>query len=260
MTPAEQSRYCRQISFAGLGEAGQQRLGESRVAIIGCGALGGFQAGALARAGVGYLRIVDRDCVELVNLQRQWLFDEHDAAEGQPKAVAAARHLAKVNSGVQVAPVVADLTPSNAEELLEGVDLLLDGTDNFQTRYLINDFAVKEGVPWIYGAAVASYGLTMPVLPGRTACLKCVYPQPPAGPQPTAETAGVLNAVTAAIAAIQVGDALKILAGQADAVAARITSVDVWSGTVRQVRQLAPVADCPACGQRNFVHLRGAGP
>jgi len=249
------SRYSRQIVFAGLGEAGQQRLGQARVAIAGCGALGSFQAMALARAGVGYLRLVDRDYVEWSNLTRQWLFEESDAEEGWPKAVAAARHLARVNSLVRLEPVVADLTPENAGELLGGVDLILDGTDNFETRYLINDFAVREGLPWIYGAAVASYGLTMPVLPGRTACLKCLYPEPPAGSQPTCETAGVLNAVTAAIAALQVGDALKILAGKAAELARRITTVDVWTGQVRQIAQPPPAPDCLACGRRRFVHL-----
>jgi len=249
------SRYSRQIVFAGLGEAGQRRLGEARVVIAGCGALGSFQAMALARAGVGYLRLVDRDYVEWNNLTRQWLFEESDAEEGLPKAVAAARHLARVNSLVRLEPVVADLSPENAGELLGGVDLILDGTDNFETRYLINDFAVREGLPWIYGAAVASYGLTMPVLPGRTACLKCLYPKPPAGSQPTCETAGVLNAVTAAVAALQVGDALKILAGKAAELARRITTVDVWTGQVRQIAQPPPSPDCPACARRRFVHL-----
>ena len=248
-------RYSRQVLFSGLGEAGQERLGRSRVAIAGCGALGSFQAVALARAGVGYLRLVDRDYVEWSNLQRQWLFEESDAEEGLPKAIAAARNLARVNSSIRLEPVVADLTAENAAGLLGGVDLILDGTDNFETRYLLNDFSVREAVPWIYGAAVASYGLTMPVLPGRTACLKCIYPNPPEGAQPTCETAGVLNAVTAAIAALQVGDALKILAGKPDEVARRITTVDVWSGKIRQVDQPEPVAGCQACGRRLFLHL-----
>lgn len=252
-------RYSRQIVFAGLGEAGQQRLSEARVVIAGCGALGSFQAMALARAGVGYLRLLDRDYVEWSNLPRQWLFEESDAEEGLPKAIAAARHLARVNSLVHLEPVIADLTPENAAELLGGVQMILDGTDNFETRYLINDFAVREGVPWIYGAAVASYGITMPVLPGRTACLKCVYPEPPAGAQPTCETAGVLNAVTAAVAALQTGDALKILAGRASEVAPRITTIDVWTGQVRQIAQPPPLPDCPACGRRRFLHLEERG-
>ena len=252
-------RYSRQVLFAGIGEEGQKRIEGSRVAIVGCGALGSLHAAALARAGVGYLRIVDRDYVELSNLQRQWLFTEADAAEGLPKAIAAGRYLARVNSAVEVDSVVADLIPSNAEDLLEGISLILDGTDNFETRYLINDYAIREAVPWIYGGAVASYGLTMPVLPGRTACLKCIYPEPPTGAQPTCETAGVLNSVTAAVAAIQTGDAMKILAGKADEVLPRITTIDVWSGKVRQVEQPGPLEGCPTCGTREFPHLTGKG-
>ena len=168
---AVESRYSRQIRFAPIGEEGQRRIRAARVAIVGCGALGSFQAEALARAGVGRLRLIDRDFVEWSNLQRQFLFDEADAAEALPKAVAAARRLAKVNSEVAIEPMVADLTPSNAAELLEGIDLILDGTDNFETRYLINDVAVRENIPWIYGAAVGSYGLKLAIVPGRTACL-----------------------------------------------------------------------------------------
>jgi adenylyltransferase/sulfurtransferase len=153
--------------------------------------------------------------------------------------------------------VVADLNPANAEELLAGAGVILDGTDNFETRYLINDFAVSRGVPWIYGAAVSSYGLAMPVIPGRTACLRCVYPDPPSGAQPTCDTAGVLNAITAAIAALQVADALKILSGRSECVISRITTIDVWAGTVRQVDQPARDPDCPTCARRDFVHLSG---
>ncbi len=253
----EPDRYSRQVLFAGIGAAGQQRIRASRVAIAGCGALGSFHAGALARAGVGRILLIDRDYVEWSNLQRQWLFDECDARDALPKAVAAARRLAAINSEVVVSPLVVDLTPANIEEVLEGTDLILDGTDNFETRYLLNDYAVSRGLPWIYGAAVGSYGLTMPVLPGRTACLKCVYPEPPSGAQPTCETAGVLNAITSVIASLQVGDALKILAGHADSVRSRITTVDVWSGDVRQVALPAPDPDCQACGRREFVHLEG---
>ncbi|MGH7248614.1 MAG: ThiF family adenylyltransferase, partial [Pseudomonadota bacterium] len=192
MTPEARQRYSRQALFGPLGEAGQERILAARVAIAGCGALGAFQADALARAGAGFLRIIDRDFVELSNLQRQSLYDEADAAEGLPKAIAARRRLRAVNSQVTVEAAVEDLAPSNVEDLLGDVELVLDGTDNFETRYLINDFCVSRGLPWIYGAAVGSYGLTMPVLPGRTACLKCVYPEPPEGVQPTCETAGVL--------------------------------------------------------------------
>jgi len=258
VTPADRDRYSRQILFPGIGAEGQERLLASSVAIVGCGALGSFQAGALARAGAGRILLIDRDYVELSNLQRQWLFDESDARESLPKAIAAARALARINSGVEVIPLVSDLTAANIEKLLGEAGLILDGTDNFETRYLINDYAIRRGVPWIYGAALGSYGLTMPVLPARTACLKCVYPEPPAGAQPTCETAGVVNAVTSAIASFQVADAIKILAGHADEVRPRITSVDVWTGEVRQIAQPAPRADCPACGNREFVHLEGA--
>jgi molybdopterin/thiamine biosynthesis adenylyltransferase len=255
MTPRFFERYSRQILFPGVGEKGQQRLLDARVAVVGCGALGSFQAGALARAGVGYLRIIDRDYVELSNLQRQWLFDESDAEQGLPKAIAAARHLAAANSGIQVEPMVTDLTWSNAEELLSGVQLILDGSDNFETRYLINDYCVSRGVAWIYGAAVGSYGITMPVTPGSSACLRCVYPDPPAGAQPTCETAGVLGPITALIASLQVSEALKILCGVEPS--RRITTVDVWSGEIRQVAQSGPSDDCPACARREFPHLGG---
>jgi molybdopterin-synthase adenylyltransferase len=257
MTPEERERYSRQILFAGLGEEGQERLLGAHAAIVGCGALGSLQAAALARAGVGRLTIIDRDYVEPSNLQRQWLFEESDAAEGLPKAVAAERRLARINSSVRVHGIAADLTPANIDELLGQAQVILDGTDNFETRYLVNDFALSRGIPWVYGAAVGSYGLTMPVIPGRTACLRCVYPDPPSGAQPTCETAGVLNSITAIIAALQTADALKILAGRIESVRAVLTTVDVWGGGIRQIAQPAPDPDCPACGARDFVHLEG---
>lgn len=252
---ADPDRYSRQILFAGIGAAGQARLRDSSVAIVGCGALGSFQAGALARAGVGRLLLIDRDYVEWSNLQRQWLFDESDARQGLPKAVAAARKLAAINSEVDVQPLIADLTPANIQETLAPAGLILDGTDNFETRYLINDYAISRNVPWIYGAAVGSYGLTMPVLPGRTPCLKCVYPEPPAGTQPTCETAGVLNAITSAVASLQAADAIKILVAGAQSLNARITTLDVWSGEIRQIALPDRDPDCTACGRRQFVHL-----
>ncbi|HTC34306.1 MAG TPA: ThiF family adenylyltransferase [Bryobacteraceae bacterium] len=255
MSPRDRERYSRQILFAGIGEQGQQQLLDARVAVAGCGALGSFQAGALARAGVGFLRIIDRDYVELSNLQRQWLFDESDVEQSLPKAVAAARKIATLNSDVRVEPVVADLTSSNVEDLLADVDLILDGTDNFETRYLVNDFAVDRTVPWIYGAAVGSYGIVMPVMPGESACLRCIYPDPPAGAQPTCETAGVLGAVTALIASLQVAAAIQILCGARPA--PKITTVDIWTGEIRQLTQPGPVADCPACGLRVFPYLNG---
>ena len=246
-------RYTRQTLFAGIGATGQQRLLDAHVTIIGCGALGSFQAGALARAGVGRLRIVDRDYVELSNLQRQWLYEESDAEQALPKAVAAARALARINSTIVAEPVVADLEPANAEELFEGTDLILDGTDNFETRYLINDYAVQTAIPWIYGAAVGSYGLAMAIIPGVTACLKCIYPEQPTEAQPTCETSGVLGAVTSLIASLQTAEAMRILCtGKSTG---QLTRVDVWSGVIRQSRQPARDPGCQACGRRNFVHL-----
>ena len=255
MNAADSERYSRQILFAGIGERGQEALGRSHAAIVGCGALGSFHAAALARAGVGFITILDRDYVEPSNLQRQWLFEEADAAAALPKAVAAERRIAGINSGVRVRGVVTDLTASNVAELLGDADLILDGTDNFETRYLINDFAVSRGRPWIYGAAVGSYGLTMPVIPGRTACFRCVYPDPPSGVQPTCETAGVLNAIVAAVASLQVADALKILSGRPDLVRGRITTIDVWEGGIRQSEGPPPDPQCPCCGRREFVYL-----
>ncbi len=257
MTDTERERYSRQILFQGIGPGGQERLREATVAVIGCGALGAFHVGALARAGAGRLLLIDRDFVELSNLQRQWLYEESDARDALPKAVAAARAVARINSGVHAEALVADLSADNAGDLLEGASILLDGTDNFETRYLINDFAVDRGVPWVYGGAVGSYGLAMPVIPGRTACFECVYPEPPAGPQPTCETAGVLNTITSLVASWQVSLAVRILCGEE--VDARITTFDAWSGTVRQITMPAPDASCPACGQRTCRHLSGRG-
>jgi molybdopterin-synthase adenylyltransferase len=254
MTQRVRERFSRQIAFPGIGEAGQLRLLDARVAVAGCGALGSFQAGALARAGVGFLRIIDRDYVELSNLQRQWLFDESDAEQGLPKAVAAACKIAAINRDTRVDPMVADLTASNVGDLFDDVDLILDGTDNFETRYLINDYAVDRGRPWIYGAAVGSYGITMPVVPAQTACLRCVYPDPPAGVQATCETAGVLGSITALIASLQVSEALKILCGVKPS--RKITTVDVWTGEIRQVEQPGPSEQCPACARREFPSLR----
>ena len=255
MDPAVRERYSRQILFPGIGERGQEALLGARVALVGCGALGSFHAAALARAGVGSMVIIDRDYVEPRNLQRQWLFEESDAADALPKAAAAERRLALINSSIHVRGVVADLTASNAEQLLGRVDLILDGTDNFDTRYLINDFSVSRSIPWVYGAAVGSYGLAMPVVPGRTPCLRCVYPNPPQSAQPTCETAGVVNVIASLVASYQVADALKILCGQADRVEARITTVDVWQGGTRQIAAPPRDPECPACGRRQFPYL-----
>jgi adenylyltransferase/sulfurtransferase len=253
-----ESRYSRQIRFAPLGAEGQAKIRAASVAIVGCGALGTVQAEAMARAGVGRLRIIDRDFVEWSNLQRQFLFDEADAAEALPKAVAAARRLARVNSEVKVEPMVADLTAANVEDLFEDIDLILDGTDNFETRFLINDAAVDREIPWIYGAAVGSYGIKLAIVPGKTACFRCVYPEPPRGAQPTCETEGVLAPVTATIASLQVADGLKILALGADSVTARLTTIDVWTGTIRQLAPPTRDAKCPCCVRRELVYLDGS--
>ena len=255
MTNLERERYSRQILFQGLGEHGQERLLSGHAVIVGCGALGTFQADALARAGVGKITIIDRDYVETSNLQRQWLFDEDDADQALPKAAAAATKLARINSGIHVEPRVVDLTAGNAEELLAPADVILDGTDNFETRYLINDVAVKRVIPWIYGAAVGSYGVTMPVFPAKSACLTCVFSEAPGGTQPTCDTAGVLNAVTASIAAFQVADAIKILSGQSELVEPRLLAIDVWNNTIRSVGAGRRDPDCAACGRREFKHL-----
>jgi adenylyltransferase/sulfurtransferase len=256
-TSSDHDRYSRQIRFREIGEEGQRRLSKARVAIVGCGALGSVQAELLARAGVGFLRIIDRDYIEWSNLQRQVLYDEKDAAESLPKAAAAAAHLKAINSSIEIEQAIADLTPATVDDLLGDVDLIMDGTDNFETRYLINDFALCHNLPWIYGAAVGSYGLKMPVIPGKTCCLRCMASQPPAGAQETCETAGVLGPVTATIASLQVADALMILTGHADELSLRLTVVDVWAGDIMQTEQPQPNPDCPACGRKEFTYLTG---
>jgi adenylyltransferase/sulfurtransferase len=256
MTTAEKERYSRQILFPGLGEEGQERIGKAAICIVGCGALGSFQAEALARAGVGRLRLIDRDYVDYTNLQRQWLYDESDAQNESPKAIAAARRLQQINSHVQVDALVKDLTPSNAEELASEFDITLDGTDNFETRYLINDLSVKLKKPWVYGAAVASYGVVMPVVPGKGPCLACVYPEAPGGLQPTCDVNGVLAAVTASVAALQVAMVLRLIAGWAD-FAAFIHTMDVWQGTNKRVAAGEPDAACRVCGAHEYRYLDG---
>lgn len=250
-------KYSRQVLFQGIGRDGQERLARARAVIVGCGALGSFTANALARAGVRFLRIVDRDYVEESNLQRQMLFDESDAAESLPKAVAAARHLTRINSDVCIEARVADVTPENVEEIVTGAGVVLDGTDNFETRYLLNDACVKMGIPWIYAAAVGSYGVTMPVLPGRTACLACAFPESPRGDIETCDTAGILNSAAAAVAAIQVADAVKILVGALDKVEPRLLSIDVWENRVQQIAVGGTAPDCEVCAKRQFRWLAG---
>jgi len=256
MIPTAEDRYSRQILFPPIGHAGQARIEEATVSIVGCGALGSFQAEALARAGIGTLRLVDRDTVEFSNLQRQWLYDESDAEEDTPKAIAAARRLQRINQHGRLEPFVTDLTPSNAEDLLAGSNLILDGTDNFETRYLINDISVKLRIPWIYGAAIGSYGIMMPVIPGRGPCFACVYPDPPTGVQPTCDVNGVLAPTTASIASLQVAAALRILVGWPD-FQCSIRSMDVWEGSLKTISAGVPDPDCIVCGARQLRYLDG---
>ena len=251
-------RYSRQTLFKPLGQAGQRRLGESRVTLIGCGALGSVLADTLVRAGVGFFRIVDRDFLELNNLQRQILFDEQDVADRLPKAEAARRKLNRINSTVTIEAVIEDADNSNIETLIEGADLILDGTDNFATRYLINEVAVKHGVPWIYGACVSATGLTMPIIPGLTPCLKCLFEQaPPPEMSPTCDTVGVLGPVVGVVASLQAAEALKILSGNQDAVTRKLTSIDVWAGRIVQLNVGAAQADCACCAQGVYEYLDG---
>jgi molybdopterin-synthase adenylyltransferase len=260
MSEPSLERYSRQMRFAGIGEEGQRRLLRGRVTLCGCGALGTVLANALARAGVGHLRIVDRDFIETHNLQRQVLFDEHDVAENLPKAEAAARKLAAVNSSVHVEPVVADIDHTNVLELVGDADVVLDGTDNFEIRYLINDAAVKLGKPWVYGGAIGSHGQTMTILPGETPCLRCVFEAAPApGEAGTCETAGVLSPVVTIIASYQAAEALKILSGHRDKVSRDLIFVDVWENVHRRIK-IAPLlgkVDCPCCRRQRFEWLEG---
>jgi molybdopterin-synthase adenylyltransferase len=249
-------RYSRQILFNEIGKTGQERLLNSRVLLVGCGALGAAHAEMLARAGVGKLRIVDRDFVELTNLQRQTLYSEEDAAERLPKAVAAKNRIAIINSETDVEAIVADVNHSNIEDLIKDSDLVLDGTDNFQVRYLLNDACVKHGKTWIYGAAVSSYGTTMTIIPGETPCLRCIFAEmPDAGSSPTCDTAGVIMPIIATVAATQVTEALKILVGDAVALHRSLMQFDVWANDRQRIKLGEPDPDCPTCGRREFEFL-----
>ena len=252
-------RYSRQTLFKEIGPEGQKRLSAARGVIVGCGATGSAVASLLARSGVGALRIVDRDYVEPSNLQRQTLFDETDARDSVPKAIAAARQIRRFNSQIVVEGQVADLTPASAEALLSGVDLILDGTDNFETRYLINDYAVKNSVAWIYAAAVGSYGVTMNILPAETACLACIFPDSPRGTVETCETSGILNSAVNLVASIASTEALKFLVGAREKMRRTLLSWDVWRNDRGEVSAAHPRPGCRACGQRDFVHLAGEG-
>ncbi|HYL63342.1 MAG TPA: ThiF family adenylyltransferase [Candidatus Methylomirabilis sp.] len=251
-------RYSRQMLFAGIGKEGQRRLLASSAVIVGCGAIGAAAAGLLVRAGVGRVRIIDRDFVEPSNLQRQALFDEADARAVLPKAVAAERKLRLINSSVSVEGIVADLTPGNIRELLSGFDLILDGTDNFETRFLINDFAVQSLLPWIYAAAVAGYGVTMTVRPGVTPCLACLLESPANGHglEETCDTIGIFGPIVHLVASLEVAEALKLLAGREEDLNSRLMSCDVWSGRFQSVRVGRNPA-CRACGCQEFSYLAG---
>jgi len=242
-----------------VGPDGQKKLAAARVAIVGCGATGSALASLLARAGVGYLRIIDRDYVEPSNLQRQVLFDESDAVESLPKAIAAARKIASFNSEIVVEHHAADLVPGNVHDLLGNVDLILDGTDNFETRYLINDYAVSGKLPWIYAAGVGSYAVTMTVLPEETACLACIFPDSPKGIVETCDTSGILNSAVNLVASIAATEAMKLIVGARDQIRRTLLSYDVWSNQHAEVSAAHPHADCRACQQHDFVHLAGEG-
>lgn len=252
-----QERYSRQVLFPGIGEAGQEKLAASHVALVGCGATGAAAASLLARAGVGALTLIDRDFVEDSNLQRQVLFDEADAREALPKAEAARRKIALFNSSASVRAHIADLTPGNIHELLAGADIIFDATDNFETRYLINDYAIEQRKPWIYSAAIGAYAVTMNVIPEETACLACLFPEPPAGTVETCDTSGILNTAVNFAASIAVTEALKFLTGARSKLRRTLLSCDLWTNEWSEVSAVAPRPGCSACAVRDFRHLRG---
>ncbi len=249
-------RYSRQILFNGIGQEGQARLLVSRALIVGCGALGSAHAESLARAGVGRLRIVDRDFVESSNLQRQTMFTERDAEDRTPKAVAAASHISEITRDIKVEAEIADVNGSNIEQLIQDCDVVLDGTDNFATRYLINDACVKHNVNWIYGAAVGSYGVSMTIRPHQTPCLRCVFEEaPPAASAPTCDTAGVIMPIISVVAAVQVAEALKLLTGHEEMLHNSLMQFDVWRNEWRKINPGAALPDCPTCGLGKFTTL-----
>jgi len=261
MNSEQRDKYSRQILFSGIGAEGQENVLAASAVLVGCGALGTVVANLLVRAGLGRLRIIDRDFVELSNLQRQSLFEESDARDGWPKAVAAERRLHAINSDTRVEAFVSDLVPENAEELLDGFDLIIDGTDNFETRLLLNDAAISLNIPWIYAAAVGSYGVTLTICPGHTACLACLLEgqeEPLTMPtEDTCDTAGILNAAVGVIASIEAAEAIKLLVGKSESLQGRLVSCDVWTGKFQSIR-ISRNPDCRACGSRNFTYLNGS--
>lgn len=249
-------RYNRQILFQPIGQNGQEKLIDSRILIVGCGALGCVHAETLTRAGIGKIRLVDRDFVEFSNLQRQTLYSEKDAQERLPKAIAAKNRLSQINSEIEIEAIVADVNHSNIEDLIKDCDLVIDGTDNFQIRYLINDACVKAEKPWIYGAAVSSYGTTMTIFPHETACLRCVFEEiPNAGSAPTCDTAGVIAPIIASVSAIQTTEALKILTGNHKKLHKSLIQIDIWQNEWRKIRLGAPNPDCETCAKGNYEFL-----
>lgn len=256
---SEEDRYSRQILFSGIGEQGQQKLFATHVAIVGCGATGAAVAGLLARAGVGTLTLIDRDYVEWSNLQRQVLFEEEDALEALPKAEAARRRIARFNSQTQVRAHVADLVPANIHSILADSQLVLDATDNFETRYLLNDHAVEQNKPWIYAGAVGSYAVTMNILPGETACLACIFPELPSGMVETCDTSGILNPAVNLAASLEAVEAIKWIVGARDRMRRTLFSCDVWTNEISEIDASNPRPRCTVCGQRQFPHLAGVG-
>ncbi len=251
---SQEDRYARHRVIPEIGDLGQKKIKAASVLIVGCGALGSVQAQLLARAGIGRLRIVDPDLPELVNLQRQLLFDEADLGQGQAKADIAAHRLSRVNSEVKIEAQVARVDASNIEALMTDVDLVMDATDNFETRYVINDACVKHQKPWIYGGVIATTGMSMPVIPGSGPCLRCVFPDPPPpGASPTGLTAGILSSAPVAIAAIQCASALRLLVGDIPPQVALLT-LELWQGSAREV-QVSRDQACPCCGQARFEFL-----
>ena len=258
--PENLDRYVRQMRYAPIGEEGQRCLAAGRALVCGCGALGSVIAGTLTRSGVGFLRIVDRDFLETNNLQRQILFDEQDVAAELPKAIAAAAKLAKINSQINVEPLVTDVDHTNVEELVDGVDVILDGTDNFETRMLLNDVALKRGIPWVYGGCLGAEGQTMTIVPGETACLRCLMSEtPPPGTTPTCDTAGILAPIVNVVASLQAAEAIKLLSGNRQAISRSLTVIDCWDNRIRQVSldALAGGNDCPACKRGEYPWLEG---
>ena len=256
---AVSERYSRQVLFAGIGQEGQRKLLAAHVAIVGCGATGAAAAGMLARAGVGTLTLIDRDYVEWSNLQRQVLFEEQDAAEGLPKAEAARRRISRFNSQTQVHAHIADLVPGNIHSVLADAQIVLDATDNFETRYLLNDHAIEQDKPWIYAGAVGSYAVTMNIVPHRTACLACIFPRPPGGTVETCDTSGILNAAANLAASMQTVEAMKWIVGAHAEMRKTLLAFDVWSNRHSEVDASRPRENCTACMQRKFTHLAGEG-